>query len=411
MPIFSEEDQTRILGPLVKGMNNLLPDYAIPAGTARNIVNADVDNQGTARRRKGLTKVYSGIGITSGYSCPLGRFIVELTSLKKITSTAETVGTGIHGEYVAYGYNQGSLYLSDGLVSRKFNGTLFSQWGLPVPPQPRLVGTVGTLTVGDYIARYTYIDSAGVESGSSPLASISLDNNSGISFYQIPRSTDSRVVAVCIYLSMPNGQALYKIVQTAATTHTISYGRYDSGKLISTEFMAPAPAGRAIGFYKGRSYIADDSGLVQYSEPFAYDHFLPSSNYLIFTEPVNTIAPVSTGIFFATEKTTYFYQGTPEDGFDIREAKPYGSIRGNVSVNKKTENPVWMSTRGVVEGIYDGTINNYQIDNVATETADHSALLVREQDGIRQAIVSLRNPTTSVLTAKSFIDAEIIRRS
>ena len=45
------------LGPMPAGMNNRAADHSLPEGTARNIVNADVDAAGRLRRRAGLTKI------------------------------------------------------------------------------------------------------------------------------------------------------------------------------------------------------------------------------------------------------------------------------------------------------------------------------------------------------------------
>jgi len=62
-------------------------------------------------------------------------------------------------------------------------------------------------------------------------------------------------------------------------------------------------------------------------------------------------------------------------------------------------------------GANDGSVKNLQEENVATESGTSGAMLVRRQDGIKQAIAVINNPQASSLAASSFIEAEIIRRS
>ena len=74
------------LGPVPAGMNNRAADHSLPEGTARNIVNADVDAAGRLRRRAGLTKVYPGVDVRDGYSCPAGELFVESNNLMQLNA-------------------------------------------------------------------------------------------------------------------------------------------------------------------------------------------------------------------------------------------------------------------------------------------------------------------------------------
>lgn len=58
----------------------------------------------------------------------------------------------------------------------------------------------------------------------------------------------------------------------------------------------------------------------------------------------------------------------------------------------------------------DGNAKNIQEERAAADTAETGAALLREMDGLRQFIVSTPNSDISPLAAKSFFDAEIIRR-
>jgi hypothetical protein len=120
--------------------------------------------------------------------------------------------------------------------------------------------------------------------------------------------------------------------------------------------------------------------------------------------------PVSSGIFFATEKETFFYGGDPTNGFDIVKKYDYGGVFGTGTQIPNTSHVAWQSPRGTILGMPDGQCKNIQEENVAPDFSTNGASLYREQDGKKQFLVSLNNATTSKMAAKSFIDSEIIRR-
>jgi hypothetical protein len=59
----------------------------------------------------------------------------------------------------------------------------------------------------------------------------------------------------------------------------------------------------------------------------------------------------------------------------------------------------------------DGSAQNIQEKNVAPDSGETGTSLIREQDGIKQFVTVINNASMSGLAAKSFIDAEIVRRS
>jgi hypothetical protein len=69
-----------------------------------------------------------------------------------------------------------------------------------------------------------------------------------------------------------------------------------------------------------------------------------------------------------------------------------------------------MSERGMVMGTQDGQVANLQEKNVAVDPAIVGASLFREQDGMKQMVSSLFSPQSTVIAARSFMDAEIVRK-
>ena len=406
------------LSPWPRGMNNLTSDRGLPAGddgAVRNAVNVDFAGPEELYSRKGMRKVYSATNARFGFSCPLGEYIVEGTDLKKFNTnnTATLLRSGVLGTTCTFDYFNDVLYFSDGLLSLKITSSAAYQWGMSVPAAPILSGTAGIYGAGVYQACCAWVDANGVESGASPVSSITVTDNAGIVF-TLPTTTDPQVVATRLYLSTANGKEMYHVADTTAASYTVAAGRYDEGATAEHLFVSPAPAGSIIRIYKGRAYVADAYGTVWYSDPFELDHFRPGTNFLQFPEVVDIMEPVANGIFFAYGNQTDFYAGTPEDGFDIRNSVlNYGGVYGTGKKIPKTD-PVtvsWQSQRGMVVGSSDGQCKNVQEANVAVDTAVSGASLIREQNGIRQYIVSLHQPTVSTLAAKSWIDAEVIRRT
>ena len=395
-------------GPFPEGMNNKLRDHAIPDNTVRNIVNGDVDSAGKVRRRKGFTKVYDGLGVKGGFR----RYFIEGLDLCYLNddSTKTVIYSGITGTEYAYYYFNGTVYFSDGIVNKKIIGLEVSPWGSPVPTAPVLAQINGSFGKGVYLASYSWVDANGIESGGSDIASIELFSSGGIKFNNLPSLVEN-AVALRIYLSTPNGKLMYHVADTTDTDYSIMAGSYDEGAPAESLFMAAPPAATIIRFYNGRAYVVDNYGNVWYSEPFSFDHFQLSQSYLMFPSQVTIMEPVKSGIFFATNDETFFYEGNPESGFNITKKFNYGGLKGTGQMFNTSGNVTWMSQRGVIVGSKDGSCKNIQEDNVATESGTSGSLFIREQDGNKQIISTINNPTTSPLVATSFIEAEIIRRT
>ena len=406
------------IGPWPRGMDNRRADHdlnSMDAGmplAVRNAVNVDFSANGKVRRRKGSTPVYVGIGTSHGFSCPAGCFFAEGGMLKRFNSdNSSTPLCALAGSRITYHYLHGVVYLSDGLAAKKIVDGVVGNWGMAVPGDVTLHGIPGDYSAGVYLGAVSFVDAAGVESGASRIATVSLDANCGVVFSNLPATTDPQALFLRLYLSTPNGAELYHIADVAIGTpsYAINTGRYDDGNILDLAHVYPPPAGDIIRSYKGRMYVASGP-YVSYSDPFEPDHFRVD-NTLQFPGDVQVMEPVENGIFFATDKNTFFYGGVPDDGFQVADALPYGAIFGTGITLPDQEGVMWQSQRGLIMGANDGSVKNLQEENVATESGTSGAMLVRRQDGIKQAIAVINNPQASSLSASSFIEAEIIRRS
>jgi len=399
------------LGPWPVGMNNIAPDHALPTtkygrvNAVRNAINVDIDASGWLRRRAGLTKVRACVGARGGYSCPLGVFFVEGTKLLQLNADDSTteIADGILGDEITYEYFNGSVYFSDGLVTERITAGGAGEWGLAVPPAPVLYAVPGALPPGTYLAAITTVDVDGRESGASSTVEFMLNTTSGIRITGLPSGKNAR-----LYLSTNNGTTLFMVAQTGADSYDITLPGYDSGKPLDTQFLTKPPAGRIVREHKGRMYIADGA-TVWFTEPYSPDLVHRGRGFFQFAEPVTVMEPVEGGIWIVSDKTEFYAGNGPEDFRPVQKLA-YGAIYGTSQV-LPSKDAVWYSTKGVVMGSKDGQATNLQEQNVAPDSGSVGASLIREQDGLRQMVVSVRDPNVSPLAASSFLEMEVIRKA
>ena len=140
------------IGPWPAGMNNRLPSHSIPEGAVRNAVNVDIDNAGNLRRRKGYTKVYSGLNVRYPFVCDAGTFFIQTNNLMQLhaDNTASLVDAGWLGS-VCYEYFNGTVYMSDGTRTAKLTNGVVTDYA-DMPPcsilskaKGRLYGVSGSV--------------------------------------------------------------------------------------------------------------------------------------------------------------------------------------------------------------------------------------------------------------------------
>lgn len=396
------------LGPWPVGMNNRQEDYALPQGTLRNAVNVDVDNQGKLSRRDGYARVALAVGAHSGYSCAGGHFFADAGRLKMLNADDSVSDVcAIAGGFVAYEYFDGILYFSDGVTTRKrlADGTVMA-WGFDAPAKPTLFTNPGALPAGRYLAALTYVTADGIEHGASELSYVDCSMPSSIAFAALPQRNDA---TIRLYLSTANGKTLYRVGETAAGALTV-YVEPGSGAALDKQFISRPPAGSILRVHHGRMYIAD--GRVRWhSEPFAFSHFKLGDGFVQYEHDIAVMEPVEAGMWIATTGKTYLLGGETEEAPIQREIAGYGAVPGTGLIDPATKHAMWYSTRGAVTGTKDGQLLNMQEANVAADTGDRGAAVLREHDGIKQFIASVQGASVSPLAASSFIEMEVIRKA
>src|SRR5574343_185518 len=222
------------------GMNMLAPDYALPDGTARDVTNLDVTNEGVLRTRKGYASmpVAAGVRCHSLYGASAFMLHADGANLKRTTASGtETAAVVQPAEPIAYPLlPTGSVVWSDGSdIGQVGASGASSGLCLPAPGSPALaVAPNGVLKAGRYLVAVAWVAASGEESP-PPLGP----------------------VAMRIYCSHTNEAVLFEsgIVEDGATAaHVVAP---PSGRPLETLFEAPFPACSVLAFSAGRLHLHD----------------------------------------------------------------------------------------------------------------------------------------------------------
>lgn len=227
------------------------------------------------------------------------------------------------------------------------------------------------------------------------------DNDTATLLYQgLAGNVSFEYFNVVVYLT--DGTINKRIVSGVVTDWPV-----DAHLSSDPEYMA-VPAGSIVRHFNGRIYVAVGK-TVWFTDPFTLGSVQKQRNFIQFAAPVTIMEPVTHGIWFAADQT-YFYAGGGPDTFTPLPQLNYGAVPGTSVKVPYTNDVMWYSERGAVMATQDGQIKNVQEANIAAESGTIGAALIREENGIKQFIASVRNQSISPLAASSFMDMEVIRK-
>lgn len=394
-----------------RGMNNILPDFALPPNTLRNAVNVDVLDTGAVRRRQGQTRKYTGTGIHSFWSDGETALFVENGELKLLgdSFSASVVHTGVGGNRMQYEEVNGEVYYTNGAVNGKIVNGVRREWGVEAPSTPpTLAGAIGILPAGVYQLVCTYVNDLGEESGCGRTAYIRLLGDGGISA-MLPSPTSHEVRRVRVYMTQPNGDVLYEVADVPHNQDSILFSSPpDYGRACRTQFMVRTFPAEMMTFYRGRFYLVIDN-VLWHTQPLAFGLIRPATDFTMFGSRIDMIKAVEDGIYLACN-TTYFLKGTDVSNFDPMSVLPVGAARFSATKFPDSERVVWYSERGIVIGNNGGSVELAQAQNVLPNAYAQGSTLVRESNSLKQilSVVSGKSEDSS-LAANDYMEAEVIR--
>jgi hypothetical protein len=294
----------------------------------------------------------------------------------------------------------GAAYCSDGLSS--FIVDPFGnvrEWGVE-PPQRYELTTAhisGALPKGIYGVTMTYVRKDGFESGAPRMAQQYVESG-GLRLNGLPVSADPGVTHKRVYVSRPDGEALFAVgqIRNAVTTFNITDLSQDTMPL-RTQFKSAAPAGQLVGFSGGRAVVAKGPHLF-YSDVFEFESFDLRNGFISFDADVTLYAPVDNGTFIGTTKEIMFLAGRELSTAERIPLVSYGAVLGTLSYvdgaqflkgEDQGDIPVWMSHRGVCAGLKDGSLVSLTGPRYRVAPAVQGAGLFKMRGGTPQYLVSL----------------------
>jgi hypothetical protein len=351
-----------------KGVRNDVAPERFEKGDLQICSNIELDETGKPYRRGGTTAL-DAVPLHSLWANDELAYGVRQGTLQQLNAdfTWSDLGIPVSGERVAYKRVANDVFFSDGLSNGIVGTDGYRPWGIAVPPQPTFVKGFGSISPGKYIVTMTYVRRDGKESGASPVYTIDVEQGEGLLF-TLPVSADPWVETKNLYLSDCNGEVPYLIATLNNSDTTAGVWQLPAGRTraVRTLRMGPPPAGHVVGLYNGRMYVAENNYL-WYSQPYEFELVHRAMNFLGFSSPVRTFAPVSDGVFIGSDDETIFMHGSDPKNFVRKQVAPYGTVLGTeVEIPEyyfgkgDRQSPIiaWMSTHGLCAGFNGGDFMN-----------------------------------------------------
>lgn len=391
-----------------RGLRNTVGPESFEVGDLEAALNVDITDELRIRRRRGYTAFVSGAH-HSLFANGEVMLAVSGTSLVRITPEAvsSTLRTGLtSGARLAYSALGNRIYYSNAIQTGCVQAGVHRTWGLEIPTsQPTASEVGGSMRPGTYQYALTYVRDDGQESGTGLAGSIAITSG-GIRFDAIPVSADPTVTAKRLYLSPPDGDAMYFALGLhASDTSATIYSPTTGTMMLSTQFKGPPPAGTCLAHYNGHALVASGSRLY-FSEPYAPELFDLRRGYR-FSSPVTLVAPVEDGIYLGTETEVIFLEGRDVTELAYRSRCDYGAIFGtlayspadDISPKAQGKAAIFATAQGICAGFDGGQIMNLTQERFNYPVTRRGAAVVRNYGGSVQYLVVLEGTSTAGNTA------------
>lgn len=424
-------DKDLVRQPGFSGVNNVAPQHALPTddnGTplqARGLVNMDLV-RGKARTRRGFRKIADGDWSSPGVIPGVGMFALKDGDLVQVGPDGDiiqTVRSGVGRRTVSYVRVGADLLWSNGQAISRISGADLSD--RPIGPDCPGAPTVepypsGGLTAGNYTVAMTWFDAEGRESGAWGAIEVQVQEGQGIRVFNIPHSTGA--ASARIYVSPPDGEVMYaakdlatSVTNTLITAHDVR----EAGRALSTLWHESFPASDQLRTMNGRLFGIHGRNILTWSPPLHY-HLHHGDDYMRFGVQIMLFEPLdNAGAWMAEQKATYWLSGIdPRKDWrrvvkSDKSAVPGASIivAGNI-VGVETPAPcaLWISSDGVFcVGTPDGTLIRLQEGQLAMQPGEQGAMLLREQDGLRQIVATFLTRGANALAIGDRASATVTR--
>jgi len=386
------------------GINSQSPVSALTPQEQVSAVNADVNDNGYFVLREGYTPLVSNVPASSLYAHGNLLYYVEdgiLVSYDPAIGKKLPCDSPLNKE-VAYLSIADKLFYSDGLVARRATSPSSSApWGI-VPPRSAPTVTPAADGAERYLLSITFVRGDGEESG-APTPAAFKSAAGVVTVSDIPISDDPLVTSTAIYLTLPNGEALYRVtgLDAGVTSATLALPMASYGRELDSLHRTPPPASLVVGAWNGRALVGV-SNFILYSDLFRFERFMTSRSYVPFESAPTAIVPISPELLIVgTEDAIYKFEGADIETAKQTKLADYGVFRGawtyvDGSLMDKDgavgRTAMLMSKTGICSITSEGVISNLTRKRyVMPQGVIAGAALAKYTEGSHQIIFSLRN--------------------
>lgn len=392
--------QPKPIGPWPLGVNNVDDPKASPfqpegrgAPQLTEARNVDLDREGWPRRRTGRTKRLDLTSAHSLFAAGERLLLVDDGTLYEVARdySLTEVATGLGNHPLSYATLGDTIFYANEATT----GVVGSFWGVAMPSSPILSATAGTMQPGRYLVAVTAVR-GGIESGARQPSVGELSETGG--FTLDVAGIDPDADALNVYCTEPNGQELYWVGEfPPASPITLDRTQVSTDPL-TTLGHYPPPTGQHIALFRGRMLVAQGP-VLYWSQPLAPHHFRVQTDAQLFADRIVMLAALDEGFFIADPMRTYWVQGADPHEWrprlvDTRRVAEGRALRIPArklpSLDAQGEVCLWATEDGFVAGLGDGSIRPLTDGRLATDAYKQAALAYREQDGLRQILMSLQ---------------------
>jgi hypothetical protein len=357
------------------GIRNTSPPRSIANNALADAVNLDIDNSGILTRRAGFALSKAITSITSAYTATnLDSYVVAGGDLLRLLPDLSTIALA-PSSATAFADSGDIVFTNDGL---KIDGDSVVNIRLPTPVlPPTLSGSAsefnGNNHVETYSATYCYRSIAtGIESGSAPIASLTVDQDTGGVSVNTPAAPDG--YSARVYVTEANGTVYYS----------------DNGSQLNpVQVLAdPFPSDiEQIAFYQSKLYLSQSlpngSTVLWFSKPFYYHLYDWAKDYLIIPGRVLALMGTVYGLLAATDSAIYLYA----DGA-LKLLAGYGVIPGRPFLKLPDDRVLMHTQRGQCMGILvEQRLENITEKKVSFAPGSQCSTALVHRNGIQQFIV------------------------
>lgn len=418
------------------GINNRAKEESVPNGALRAAKNVDIDADGKPSRRPGATLARAASGLHSLWAHDRFPYMLGVHDADIVLiDAAETItplGFSLTKPDAPMSFDllAGAVYASNGTdqVQVREDGS-FRAWAAECPggqPQVTVQAGQGGLAAGTYQVAVTFIDEHGREGGATLPVEVEVEAGDGLLLSSFPVAADPSTTWVRIYCSKPNGEPLYKVQDIPVAMSSFLLGAHQPGAILDKLLLTPLPAGHIVRGHNGRQLVADGN-LMLWSPALTYGLTLRHRAYHRYDAPMTLMEPAGeaegSGLFVATAAgngksagRTYYLTGPDPQNWQRVIAYPQGAVPGSATkVDAKALGlqggvvPVWLADNGqLVVGLPGGQVIELHADRyVAPAKADRASIALREFNGMRHLIATLRGGEVSGLAATDLAVAEV----